>query len=203
MLFIVITSPEFIPGEAFFCRQLLDCGVNAIHLRKPDASIDDCARLLDSLPDSCYGRIVMHDHFSLCRDYGLMGVHLNSRHPLPPTDFQPHSISASCHGIAEVERRKPTLDYVFMSPVFDSISKHGYQSAYTPSEMAQAAARGIIDNRVVALGGVTLANIPQLRQWHFGGAAFLGDVWNRAGQDGFEDYVRSLKAELDKVDSVN
>ena len=131
MKFIVITSPEFIPGEAFFIRRLFDCGLDILHLRKPGSSVTGCAQLLDALPAEVRRRIVTHDHFSLCGDYGLFGVHLNCRNPAVPSGLCPASVSASCHSVAEVRQRKTGCDYVFMSPVFDSISKrHDRQSCH-------------------------------------------------------------------------
>ena len=197
MRFIVITSPTFLAGEAFYIRRLFELGLDVLHLRKPSASAAECAGLIDEVPERWRGRIVVHDHFWLCRDYGLMGVHLNSRHPELPAGFRPGSVSASCHSLAEAARRKPGLTYITLSPVFDSISKQGYRAAYTAEELDRAAADGTIDSRVVALGGVSLANIPQLRRWHFGGAALLGDVWERAGTAEFDDYVKRLRAALD------
>jgi len=195
MKFIVITSPDFLPGEASLIEELFRNGVDTLHLRKPSASESDCASLIESIPQEWRCRIVVHDHHRLCQRYGLQGVHLNSRNPNPPADFRPSSVSASCHSIAEVERRKADCDYVFLSPIFDSISKQGYHSAYLPQELRQAAEAGIIDRRVVALGGVSLDAIEQLRQWRFGGAAFLGDVWGRVGRD-FIDHVRQLRCRL-------
>lgn len=182
---IVITSPEFLDDEAALIASLFRRGLDILHLRKPQAEIGEVERLLRRIPKEYYGRIVVHDHFALCRDYGLMGIHLNSRHPQPPTDFRPRSVSASCHSIEEVAQRKDALSYVTLSPIFNSISKQGYQSAYTSEQLVQAAAQGIIDNKVIALGGVTFASIPQLQQWHFGGAAFLGEVWGKVGTKEF------------------
>ena len=36
---------------------------------------------------------------------------------------------------------------------------------------------GIIDSRVMALGGVTFERIEQVRKMGFGGAMILGDAW--------------------------
>lgn len=214
MKLIVITSPDFIPNEAQRIRELFDCGADILHLRKPGASAADCARLLDDLPADCLRRIVVHDHFTLYRDYGLRGIHLNRRNPSVPSfvaaaDDSPTpfvsdnsalssrpSVSASCHSIAEAAAKKADVDYVFLSPIFDSISKQGYQAAYSDGALREAAADGIIDSRVIALGGITSERIPMLRRWHFGGAAFLGDVWNRVGQDDFCDHVRQLAGTL-------
>ena len=224
MKLIVITSPHPVPYEAQRIRELFDCGIDILHLRKPGASAADCARLLDTLPGECLRRIVVHDHFTLCRDYGLGGIHLNRRNPTVPPFIaaarsgktcacgcqaisrsdQSHAqggetrpatiptVSASCHSIAEAAAKKAEADYVFLSPIFDSISKQGYQAAYSDGALSEAADGGIIDSRVIALGGITAERMPMLRRWHFGGAAFLGDVWNRAGQDDFCSHVRLL-----------
>lgn len=202
MRYVVITSPDFIPGEATLICRLFDFGLDTLHLRKPGSAVEDCARLLDSLPSVLLPRIVIHDHFNLCRDYGLGGVHLNRRNPVAPpfvhaADGHP-TVSASCHSIAEAAGRKMTADYVFLSPIFDSISKLGYQSAYTDEMLRAAATDGVIDSRVVALGGVTIDRIPHLREWHFGGAAFLGDVWQHAGTAEFDRHARNLGRVLKK-----
>ncbi len=197
MRFIAITSPSHVEGEAFLIERLFACGLDTLHLRKPDASIDDCRRLLDSLPQALLPRIVTHDHFSLCLEYDLGGVHLNRRSPAAPAGMERGSVSASCHSLAEVVRRKPHLDYVTLSPVFDSVSKQGYCAAFSSDALDQAASDGTIDSRVVALGGVTLATIPALRRWPFGGAALLGDLWQRAGTADFEVHARLVRKALD------
>lgn len=88
---------------------------------------------------------------------------------------------------------KPQRAYVFLSPIFDSISKAGYEAAFTASRLQQAAADGIIDGKVIALGGVTANNIPLLKEWHFGGAAFLGDVWSRISHPDVDKYLKTLR----------
>ena len=35
MKWIVITSPDFVPGEAFFIDKLFGHGLDLLHLRKP------------------------------------------------------------------------------------------------------------------------------------------------------------------------
>lgn len=196
MKFIAVTRPDFIADETRLIEELFACGLDTLHLRKPGATDEACAGLIEALPEACRRRTVVHDHFRLCSDYGLAGVHLNSRNPAAPrcvTDNRErYTVSASCHSTTEAAARKKSTDYVFLSPVFDSISKHGYAAAYTDEELTQAAADGTVDDRVIALGGITANGIPQLRKWHFGGAAFLGDIWNRAGTTGFATHARQL-----------
>lgn len=219
MKFFVITSPEFLSGEAHLITALFENGTDVLHLRKPHSSKDECARLLDAIGkdyERCCGgtrsdlfrHIVLHDHHELCSEYGLQGVHLNSRNPSAPcfcdnravgrplasqAEGRMFTVSASCHSIAEAAERKPSLDYLFLSPVFDSISKAGYNSAYTMQELEDAAVSKIIDSKVIALGGVSASNISTLRRLSFGGAAFLGDIWKRAGDTAdFVEHVRLL-----------
>lgn len=175
MLWLVITSPDFFDGEAQFLHRLFAHGVDIVHLRKPGATADDCARLLDDLTSDDRRRIVIHDFFELAQPYGLRGIHLNARRSTVPDGWQGH-VSRSCHSLEEVKRYKDACDYVFLSPIFDSVSKQGYASAFTDETLREASKDGIIDHKVVALGGVTPDKIDYLQQLNFGGAAMLGCV---------------------------
>ena len=64
-----------------------------------------------------------------------------------------------------------------LSPIFDSISKVGYKSAFTEEELRKAHHEGIINERVMALGGVTFDNIDKVLKMGFGGGMILGDAW--------------------------
>ena len=70
--------------------------------------------------------------------------------------------------VEEVKNKKHFYDYVFMSPVYDSISKEGYNSPYTAEELRLAAKDKIIDNKVMALGGITPDNILEVKDFGFG-----------------------------------
>lgn len=174
---IIITSPDDMPGEDVYIPRLIDRGAFAVHLRKPEWSIARYAALLRMIPAEYHRYIVLHDHYALCRDFALRGIHLNRRNPSPPDCHYGH-ISCSCHTLEEVIAAKPRKDYVFLSPIFDSISKAGYRSAFTARRLNEAARRGIIDEKVIALGGVTEDKTGLLAQWRFGGYAMLGAVWN-------------------------
>ena len=175
MLWITVTSPSFFDGEASFIGRLLSGGVDIVHLRKPGAAESDCARLLDALTAEERKRIVIHDFFELAGPYGLRGIHLNARRSEIPAGYTGH-VSRSCHSLEEIERWKPVCNYVFLSPVFDSISKQGYRAGVTPEILRRASEEGIIDEKVIALGGVTPDKLQLLHSLGFGGAAMLGYV---------------------------
>ena len=135
MLWIAVTPPAFHDGEAAFISRLLAGGVDVVHLRKPGSAEAECAGLLEALSEDERARVVVHDHFGLAARYGLMGIHLNSRNPSVPEGFR-GQLSRSCHSLEEVRRFKPECGYVFLSPVFDSISKQGYSSAFSAPSAA-------------------------------------------------------------------
>lgn len=193
-MIIVITRPDFFEGEAAQIVQLLDSGqADLIHIRKPGiVSLADSAKGLDiadlgrqeklecliqTLPARLYGRLVLHDCHQLAVKYGLRGVHLNRRNPQPPTGWG-GSVSISCHSLQELAScRHQPFDYMSLSPIFDSISKPGYHSAFSKEQIAAARKLGLIDQRVMALGGVTFDKVEEVEQMGFGGAMILGDAW--------------------------
>lgn len=195
MEWIVITSPGFLQGEADFIDRLFGHGLDRLHLRKPGADIGECRRLLDGISREWLPRIVVHDNFGLCREYGLGGVHLNGRNPIAPPNHE-GSVSRSCHSLEEISRYKGECDYLTLSPIFNSISKQGYMAAFGPGQLAAARDSGLIDRRVIALGGVTLENIPRVKELGFGGVAILGDVWQRMADGSVDEYLASLRKAL-------
>ena len=175
---IVITRPDFFTGEAERITTLLTSGkADLIHIRKPQSSQYEVEELLEELPATLYPRLVLHDHHSLAIRYGLRGVHLNSRNPEPPASWN-GAVSISCHSFDELADclRQP-YTYMSLSPIFDSISKQGYHSAFTRKQIEEARQQGLINNRVMALGGVTFNKIEEVKQMGFGGAMILGDAW--------------------------
>ena len=188
---IIITSPEPVSGEVFTLCRLLDAGAFAVHLRRPNYGIDEYRHILDCIPSCYHDRIVLHDYFSLADEYAIKGIHLNSRNHNVPKGYN-GSISCSCHSLEEVELQKPKMDYVFLSPIFNSISKIGYHSAFTLGELAKAASDGIIDSKVIALGGVTVDAIPQLERLSFGGIALMGDIWDNVSAEKIVTHLEQI-----------
>ncbi len=178
MKLIVITTPTYFVEEDKIITALFDEGLDTLHLRKPDTAPVYAERLLTLIPEKYHKHIVVHDHFYLKNEYKLKGIHLSQRNPLIPDNYTGH-VSASCHTLDEVSADKKICDYVFLSPIFDSISKKGYSSAFTPETIREAASRGIIDKKVIALGGVDEDNILRVKDFGFGGAAVLGGLWNK------------------------
>lgn len=178
MKLIVTTTPTYFVEEDKIITALFDEGLEILHLRKPDTAPVYAERLLTLIPEKYHKRIVVHGHFYLKEEYKLKGIHLNQRNPLIPENYSGH-ISTSCHSLDEVKEKKSKCDYVFLSPIFDSISKEDYPSQFTDEQLRAASKSGIIDKRVIALGGIDENNIRKIKDYGFGGAAVLGDLWNK------------------------
>ena len=193
MKLIVITTETFFEGEAEAINLLFENGLETLHLRKPAASSHETAMFIKQIRLDYHARIVLHDHYDLTKMFDLKGIHLNRRNQETygwgslESCYNRHckgddpkqsklSISRSCHSFEEVQESR-FFDYVFLSPVFDSISKVGYKQGFTIQQLLEARERKIIDERVIALGGITKENIPIARSYGFGGVAVLGALW--------------------------
>ena len=175
MLKIAITRPYAVDGEDAIIRHLLANGFDIVHLRKPDADMCYCRDLLQQLSPSERKRVVIHDYYSLYEEYSLRGFHINKNITSYPADYQ-GTRTRSCHSLDEILRYKPECDYLFLSPIFDSISKADYRSKFSHAELLNASINGVIDNKVIALGGVTLDRIAYLHSLRFGGVAMMGAI---------------------------
>lgn len=178
MKLILMTTPYFFVEEHQILNALFDEGLDILHLRKPNTEPVYSERLLTLIPECYRKRIVVHDFFYLKNEYKLKGIHLNHRNPELPPKYKGH-ISCSCHTPEEVMLHKKKCDYVFLSPIFDSISKEDYSSTFTKADLQALARQKVIDRKVMALGGVDLENMATIKALGFGGAVILGDIWNR------------------------
>ena len=181
---IVITKPEMFPGEAEVVNTLFANGMQRLHLRKPGASEEEMAEWIGRIDLPFRQRIIVHDHHRLLRTMGLGGIHLNARNPEAPAWFSAErqkrrsvTLSRSCHSLEEIAQWKGVCDYLFLSPIFDSISKGGYTSAFTRETLLQAYHDGLFSKPVYALGGVSADNIRSIYDYGFAGAAVIGSLW--------------------------
>lgn len=180
---VVITPEEPFDGETEQIRRVIECGVFRLHLRHPKTDEHTLRGIIEGLSEEERKKIVLHDCYNLVKEYNLGGAHLNGRHP----ELAAICTSRSCHSLEEVAASKQ-LEYCFLSPIFDSISKVGYASSFTPEILIQAKESGIINENVIALGGITVDKLQKVKEYGFGGVAILGSAW----KDG-EAQVEAIK----------
>lgn len=168
---IVITSPDEVSDEASRISELLSSGkTDFVHIRKPYSSIRDVRNLIENIPHPLRSRLRLHGHFALLDEFSLAGAHLNSRCPDAP--YNARSLTRSCHSLSDLHDLD-RYEYVTLSPLYDSISKSGYKSAFDIGTIKGKLPPG----KVIALGGVTPDRFSELKEAGFAGAALLGAVW--------------------------
>lgn len=184
---IGITLPDIVDDEAGLIALVLDSGFDRVHVRKPSATDGEVEALLAAVPGRLHGRLSLHGHQGLLARFPSIWAHLNAANPCLPPRYS-GGFSRSCHSLAELADSPPPT-YSFLSPVFDSVSKHGYASSFCHAELRRAAHAGIINERVVALGGVVPDRLPALRDLGFGGAAMLGYLWADLNPDTIKERI--------------
>lgn len=177
---VVISSPNQKDREARLIQDLLEAGLWRFHLRKPDWSADELRALLDLIPKAHMPRIVLHRRPELLAEFPLAGYHLTSKEAYP-TEKMPGTLSRSFHDLNVLRTCRETLDYVFLGPIFDSISKQGYTSAFHPNDLRdffrkQRKSDGS-SPMTFALGGIAPDRVRVCLGLGFDGVAALGAIW--------------------------
>lgn len=197
---IIITLPHICHGEARALAGLSRLG-SFIHIRKPDAGKEETARLLRDLSamGADMSRFTLHYDMQMAVEHSLGGVHLRERDIAEARLRHPGMrISASAHNWEEACALSKKADYVFISPLFDSISKQGYKSSIDITEAPERLSH-TDPARIVALGGISEMNIASVYEAGFGGAALLGAVWSTDDKGNIDteltlnNYIHCLK----------
>jgi len=175
---IVITPEKEITEEANLLTNLFESGLQLLHLRKPDYTINEIRNLITDIPAIFHPKIVLHSHYELLNDFNLKGIHLPEKLRLEGNTKQIKNIvSTSFHKIEDILSTKTNFEYAFLSPIFQSISKEGYEPVIKPNVLKDFFRLNKINFPVIALGGITDQNVIQVRDIGFFGAACIGYVW--------------------------
>lgn len=180
-MLIIITPPHALPDEECIVNKLFESGLHLLHLRKPGADRETLERYIRGIRPRFRERVILHDHFELAEEYGLRGIHLkyNEARTFTGRNRFAH-VSVSCHSFEEIDALPFEPNYVFLSPVFDSISKPGYPSAFTPEYLKENLQKRRVP--VIALGGITAEKVAECRKMGFRGVALLGHVWEQPSE---------------------
>lgn len=178
---IGITPPRIFPRESEQIVRLLYSGIDYIHIRHPEETPGDVRHLIQSIPEEFHQRLTLHDYFESAVDLGIGGLHLNHRNPEIPDALARvrcrFRISRSCHSYDEI-KDSAEMDYVTLSPIFDSISKQGYKTTFPQSKWDELKkVLRSLQIPVIALGGITEDKEEILKGLGFSGMAQLGSLW--------------------------
>ncbi|MCK9163972.1 MAG: thiamine phosphate synthase [Bacteroidales bacterium] len=171
---IGITPEKGVRDEQKKIIDLLDSRIDLFHIRKPSLTEEQLKYYLDEFPIEIRNKLTIHYHQSLALEFGLGGVHFNLSSPYIKPIYGGKRKSFSCHNINEMLETRDRFDYVFLSPIYNSISKDGYKSKFNLKDLREL---GLINEKTIALGGITEDKFAELKDIGFGGAALLGSLW--------------------------
>lgn len=182
----ILTPEKDLPNEIPTIAHMLE--VNnyfLLHIRKPTYNDFNYQQYLEAIPSSHHHRIVLHGAYHLLPQYSLHGAHLNTTKREDKTTLQylnataPNKLSTSFHSWGEIQENQYPYQFVFISPLFDSISKSGYQARINPAHITHLRTNMNISYcpNIIALGGINAAHLPKLATLGYNGAAMLGYIW--------------------------
>lgn len=189
---VIITSPTPIDNEASLINKMFEKGLPLLHVRKPQMSIKEMTKWINNI-DKCYHQfIVIHipikvinNNILLFEQYKALinktnssYTHLSTSNTTLVNNFslQLPKLSTSAHCITEVNKLSTTIDRVFISPIYTSISKEGY--ATNLNWIEELKRRTNYNVTLVALGGITPHLIQEVKAMRFDDYALLGTIWN-------------------------
>lgn len=177
MELVVVTPPDYFEGEGQLINALFTAGLDLLHLRKPENDEEKFRKLMLAIRPEYYPAVSIHQHHELAEEFSVKRLHYTEQHRklmgdacLDELRGQGFCLSSSVHDLEEV----PDLDYVFYGPVFDSISKTGYNSVLDTDFVLPSHTV-----KIFAIGGVKAGRLEQLKAMNFDGAAVLGALWHR------------------------
>ena len=186
MRLIVISPPDDLPNEPDTVRRVLEQSPATFHLRKPGQSSRQIADYLKRVPAAYHNRIRVHGHPRLADRFDIQGIHFTEKDRLENPqrlrqlrrELPGCRISSAFHRIADIPENDGLFDYIFLSPIFDSISKPGHHAAFDHALLKRFLSH--TDHRVIALGGVDEQRAATAESLGFKGIAVLGTVWQAA-----------------------
>lgn len=192
---LIAITPEYpFDGEAKAIERIIEAGFFRVHLRMPQATDAEAISVMQNIRPELYSRITLASHYeALAGKFAFGGVHIKAGMDFNSPQWRGMSKSRSYHrgdSFDDIGR----YDYAFLSPVQDSISKQGYQAAFTRGELRCILASERLRSRLVALGGVTAGSIHWLCDVGFTGAAFLGYL--KADTDELGERLNDIKQSL-------
>ena len=184
----VFSWPESLPEEIHKVETLFRAGLSTFHLRKPGWTFEENQQFLHNLTPHYLDRIILHQHFSLSLQFGLKGIHFSKRYPINDNlDWlkTPNLIkSTAIHDLAAFKDLPEGIQRVFISPVFESISKSQHPGQFSMAELGEFLKQNHNKAYFFALGGIYSNNIYQIQTLGFHGAGILGTIWRNLATSG-------------------
>lgn len=185
MKLFVISDTKPNKNEKQIVYELFKNGLDYYHLRKRKWADSEIKQFIEYFPKKYRKRIVIHSNHELINKIEVGGIHINKnqRHKLlTPLKLKilkmmrPNLIySTSISGINGSNWIPNSVSYVFLSNVFDGISRNSSHASYSLEAVKEFIEK--TQTNVVVLGGVDTDNIEKIKEMGFYGCALVGGLW--------------------------
>jgi thiamine-phosphate pyrophosphorylase len=175
---ILITSEQDNSAEKERLLHFFKNGLQLLHVRKPEMKEKELKAWLSQFETEHLRKMVLHQHHHLADGFPLRGIHLKESFRRDLKDLsgfinrsrtKGFTVSTSFHDLEAVTKGASLFDYVFLGPVFSSISKKAYEG--------KGLNVGDLSQNIIALGGIESTNISRAKELGYAGVAVLGAVW--------------------------
>ena len=173
---LIVITPEYtLEKETDLWMQLLDAGVGRVHIRKPNAKLESLLGLMTKVPTAYREQISVHYYPEVTLETDVGGLHQPYRHLVNSRILLPaiYRLSASVHNWEEARKAMKLCSYCFISPVFNSISKKGYNANPELKNVPEH----LKGNKIYALGGIDIQNAQEALDLGYYGVAVMGTIW--------------------------
>ena len=189
-------------------RYAVEAGLDMLQIRERDLETSALARLVSASVDMARGtgmRVVVNDRLDVALACGASGVHLPAS-SLPPAAVRSIApkgfiIGRSVHSASEAAAVAADVDYIVAGTVWSTASKPADVDVIGPDGLARIVRASAVP--VLAIGGVTLERLSQVRDTGAAGAAAIGMFMGGAVEAAchavpLEPIMRLVRARFDR-----
>ncbi|MEK6616382.1 MAG: thiamine phosphate synthase [Bacteroidota bacterium] len=185
MKLILFSPSERNDSEIPFLLNMFEGGLLTYHLRKTRFSTRELKNFIAEIPEKYHTCIVLHTHHELAMKFNLKGVYISRSHKkrkyrtwfwMQWFKFRKKKlqVSGTFRSIEDIHTHNPKYNYVFLSPVFDSLLGN-FQAGFSEHNLLSALPH--TKYNVIARGGISVENIQKAHELGFGGVAFYSGIW--------------------------
>ena len=208
MKLVVVSNVADVENEIAIVEAMLMEGLEVFHLRKPHYTTKDYETYIERINPKLRKKIVIHSRHNLAGKYGLRGMHISKTHKRAPlrTFFRIFklrfidktlTLSTNYSALGTLLRDKKKYAYVFLSPIFNSVSKAGKKGRFRLSRIPEALKKARRYHKIIyASGGVTIDKLEKVKELGFDGVCATGNIWS--AKDPLEEF-RLMKKKCDEL----
>lgn len=202
MEMVVFSSDKKESEEIKSMIYMLENGLQYLHLRKPHDE-KEIENIIKQIPSEYHPNIVIHSSHQLIEKYALKGLHYPYKMIHSIHKKNTITQSRSFHSIDEIKENTFLFNYVFLSPVFKSISKNNYESPFSETELKTEIPSLRTHEKhmkIFALGGVSIDTLDKIKGYGFSGVGILGSLW---GEENYDKRIHTFNLLYKKCRELN